>query len=64
MSEIGVILSVLLVALILGSYYLLSWLTWSQRGPVWHVIRRAHIASVVRRATYDLDQEYRDLLGA
>jgi len=64
MSEIGVILSVVLIAAILVGYHLLSRLTWSQRGPVWHVIRQAHIANVVRRATYDLDQEYRDLLGA
>ena len=62
MSEIGVVLGVLLIAAILGGYHLLSRLTWSQRGPVWHVIRQVHIARVVRRATHDLDQEYQDLL--
>jgi hypothetical protein len=50
-----------LIAAILGGYHLLSRLTWSHRGPVWHVFRQVQIASVVRRAMSNLDQEYRDL---
>jgi hypothetical protein len=61
MSEAGVILGVVLIAAILGGCHLLSRLTWSHRGPVWHVFRQVQIASVVRRAMSNLDQEYRDL---
>jgi len=58
----GLILSVLLITAILGGYYLLAPVIFARRGPAWRVIRRAHISVVVRRAAYDLDREYEELL--
>ena len=58
----GVIFSVLLISAILGGYYLLWQLILAQHGPAWRLVREAHIAVVVRRAAYDLDREYEELL--
>jgi hypothetical protein len=59
---VGVILSVLLISAIFGGYYLLWQLILVQHGPAWRLVRAAHIAVVVRRAAYDLDREYEELL--
>jgi hypothetical protein len=59
---VGVIFSVLLVSAILGGCYLLWQLILAQHGPAWQLIRAAHISVVVRRAAYDLDREYQELL--
>jgi hypothetical protein len=58
----GLILSVLLIAAILAGYLVLALVIFAQQGPAWRVIRRARIAVVVRRAAYDLDREYEELL--
>ena len=58
----GVIFSVLLISAILGGYYLLWQLILAQHLPAWRLVRAAHIAVVVRRAVYDLDREYEELL--
>jgi hypothetical protein len=58
----GVIFSVLLISAILGGCYLLWQLILVQHGPAWRLVREAHIAVVVRRAAYDLDREYEELL--
>ena len=58
----GLLLSVLLITAILGGYHLLVGLTIAGRGPAWRLIRRARISVVVRRAAYDLDREYEELL--
>ncbi len=58
----GVMFSVLLISAILGGYYLLWQLILVQHGPAWRLVRAAHIAVVVRRAAYDLDREYEELL--
>ena len=58
----GLILSVLLIAAILCGYYLLGLVIFAERGPGWQLIRQARISVVVRRAAYDLDREYEELL--
>ena len=58
----GVMFSVLLISVILGGCYLLWQLILAQQGPAWQLVRAAHIAVVVRRAAYDLDREYEELL--
>ena len=58
----GVLLSVVLITAILGGFYLLVGLTFPGRGPAWRLIRQAQISFVVRRAAYDLDREYEELL--
>ena len=58
----GVMFSVLLISAILGGCYLLWQLILAQHGPAWRLVREAHIAVVVRRAAYDLDREYEELL--
>ena len=58
----GVMFSVLLISAILGGCYLLWQLILVQRGPAWRLVRAAHVAVVVRRAAYDLDREYEELL--
>ena len=58
----GVIFSVLLISAILVGYYLLWQLIFAQHGPAWRLVREAHIAVVVRRAAYDLDREYEEML--
>jgi hypothetical protein len=58
----GLILSVLLITTILAGYRVLALVIFAQRGPAWRVLRRARIAVVVRRAAYDLDREYEELL--
>ncbi len=58
----GVIFSVLLISVILGGCYLLWLLILVQHGPAWRLVREAHMAVVVRRAAYDLDREYEELL--
>jgi hypothetical protein len=58
----GVIFSVLLISAILGGFYLLWQLILAQHGPAWRLVRAAHTAVVVRRAAYDLDREYEELL--
>jgi hypothetical protein len=59
---VGVIFSVLLISAILGGYYLLWQLILAQQGPAWRLVRAAHMAVVVRRAAYELDREYEELL--
>ena len=58
----GVIFSVVLISAILGGYYLLWQAILAQHGTAWQLVRAAHIAVVVRRAAYDLDREYEELL--
>ena len=58
----GVIFSVLLISAILGGCYLLCQLILTQHGPAWRLVRETHMAVVVRRAAYDLDREYEELL--
>jgi hypothetical protein len=58
----GLILGVLLITTILAGYLVLALVIFAQQGPAWRVIRRARIAVVVRRAAYDLDREYEELL--
>ncbi len=58
----GVMFSVLLISAILGGYYLLWQLILVQHGPAWRLVREAHVAVVVRRAAYNLDREYEELL--
>jgi hypothetical protein len=57
----GVVLSVLLITSILGAYQL-ALLIVAPQGPAWRLIRRARTSVVVRRALYDLDREYQELL--
>lgn len=58
----GLILSIVLIAAILGGYQLLFRLTFPRRGPAWRLIRWVRISVVVRRAAYHLDREYEELL--
>jgi hypothetical protein len=58
----GVIFGVLLISAIFGGCYLLWQLILAQHGPAWRLVRVAYIAAVVRRAAYDLDREYEELL--
>jgi hypothetical protein len=58
----GVIVSVLLISAVLGGCCLLWQMILVQHGPAWRLVRAAHIAVVVRRAAYDLDREYEELL--
>jgi hypothetical protein len=58
----GVIVSALLISAMFGGYYLLWQLILVRQGPAWRLVRAAHIAVVVRRAAYDLDREYEQLL--
>ena len=58
----GLILSVVLITAILVGYHLLLGLAFARQGPTWRLIRRARISVLVRRAAYDLDREYEELL--
>ena len=58
----GIIFSVLLITAILCGYYLLALVIFAQRGPAWRLVRQAQISVAVRRASYDLDREYEELL--